>query len=125
MTSRIAIYCLASFAPAVGAAQTAAVPGAGRLSLEEAIRIAVENNRQLQSARLQVDKAETDVETARTRRLPAFDLEVTTSQLLTPVSDRLRALPDARGDRRRVGAPVVRHLRARRAQRWTTRGLGR
>ena len=86
MTSRIAIYCfLASFAPAVGAAQTAAVPGAGRLSLEEAIRIAVENNRQLQSARLQVDKAETDVETARTRRLPAFDLEVTTSQLLTPV----------------------------------------
>jgi outer membrane protein TolC len=86
MTSRLAIYCLlASFAPAVAAAQTAAVPGAGRLSLEEAIRIAIENNRQLQSARLQVDKAETDVETARTRRLPAFDLEVTTSQLLTPV----------------------------------------
>jgi outer membrane protein TolC len=86
MTSRIATYCfLASLTPAIVAAQTAAGSGNERMSLEAAIRMAIENNRQLQAARLEVDKADADVAAARTRRLPVFDAEVTASQLLTPV----------------------------------------
>ena len=86
MTSRIATYCfLASLTPAIAAGQPATGSGHERLSLEATIRIAIENNRQLQTARLEVDKAEANVASARTRRLPAFDLEVTASQLLMPV----------------------------------------
>jgi outer membrane protein TolC len=72
-------------APGVAAAQSAPPPISQRLSLETAIRLAQANNRQLQSARLQVLKADEQIEAARTRRLPVFDLEVQASQLLTPV----------------------------------------
>ena len=58
MTKRLVSWCLvASLLPGVAAAQTAPRPGE-RLSLEQAVRIAVEHNRQLGSARLQVAKAE-------------------------------------------------------------------
>lgn len=85
MNSRIATYCFVAFLiQAIATAQSAAASG-GRLTLETAVRMAVENNRQLQTARLQVEKAEEDLATARTRRLPSFETEVTASQLLTPV----------------------------------------
>jgi outer membrane protein len=70
--------------PAVVAAQPAA-PRAERLSLDAAVKLAIENNRGLESARLQVKKAEEDVEVARTKRLPVFELNTFASQLLTPV----------------------------------------
>jgi len=88
MTRRLVTACvIALLAPAGVAAQS---PGDGdttleQLSLERAVQIALENNRDLQSARLQVSKAEDDLGAARTRRLPAFDTEVNLSQLLTPV----------------------------------------
>jgi len=86
MTKRLVSWCLvASLIPALASAQTA--PRAGeRLSLEQAVRIAVEHNRQLGSARLQVAKAEDQIAIARTRRLPVFSTEATASQLLSPVS---------------------------------------
>jgi outer membrane protein TolC len=59
--------------------------GGERLSLETAVRLAVENNRQLQTARLQIESAEADLAATRTRRLPAFDVELMGSQLLMPV----------------------------------------
>jgi len=71
--------------PALAAAQPVSDASAERLSLDTAIRIAVENNRQLQSAVLQVRKADADVAAARTRRLPVFETELMASQLLTPV----------------------------------------
>ncbi len=82
----VAACVIALLAPTGVAAQSA---GAGdttleQLSLERAVQIALENNRNLQSARLQVSKAEDDLGAARTRRLPAFDTEVNLSQLLTP-----------------------------------------
>jgi outer membrane protein TolC len=71
--------------PGLAAAQTA--PRAGeRLSLEQAVRVAVDNNRQLVSARLQVAKAEEQIGIARTHRKPVFSVEVQASQLLSPVS---------------------------------------
>jgi outer membrane protein len=89
MTKHVCISCVVSclgalLAPAPVGAQTTRSAG-GRLTLDAAIRIAVENNRQVQSARLQVEKAQADVAAARTRRLPVFETEVTASQLMTPV----------------------------------------
>jgi len=87
MTSRITTCCvLASLMPALAAAQQASPSTGERLSLNTAIRLAVENNRQVRTALLQVEKADADVAVARTRRLPSFETEATGSQLLTPVS---------------------------------------
>ena len=86
MTTRILASCVLALGfPALAAAQPVSGDAAERLSLDTAIRIAVENNRQLQTALLQVDKAGADVAAARTRRLPVFETEVTASQLLSPV----------------------------------------
>jgi outer membrane protein len=86
MKKRIATCCLVlMLAPGVVAAQSAQSPMGERLSLDTALRLALANNRQLQSARLQVLKADEDIEVARSRRLPVFDIEVQASQLLTPV----------------------------------------
>ena len=78
-------WVLLTLFPAVVAAQTGGVLPAERLSLDGALELAVENNRQLQAARLEVDKAAENVAVARLRRLPVFETEVTSSQLLTPV----------------------------------------
>jgi outer membrane protein TolC len=64
----------------------AAVSAQERLSLDVAIRLAVANNRQLQASRLEVQKADADVASARTRRLPIFSTDVSASQLLSPVN---------------------------------------
>jgi outer membrane protein TolC len=70
--------------PAIAAAQSP-VTITERLSLDKAIRLALENNRQVQSASLQLQKANEDVEVARTHRLPVFDIQGQAAQLLTPV----------------------------------------
>jgi outer membrane protein len=86
MTKRLSTWCLlAALMPGVAAAQTTARPSE-RLSLEQAVQLAVENNRQLGSARLQIAKADDQVAIARTRRLPVFSTETQASQLLSPVS---------------------------------------
>lgn len=55
------------------------------LSLDEAIAIAVDQNRTLANATLAAENADHDVATARTRLLPSFKIETQASQLLTPV----------------------------------------
>jgi outer membrane protein TolC len=84
MTPRILIGLIILSATAQASAQSLTA-AAERLSLDAAVGLAVDNNRQLQTARLQIDKAEAEVATTRTRRLPAFDTEVNASQLLSPV----------------------------------------
>jgi outer membrane protein len=79
---RIAAHCLLAL---ILFTAVPAVAGAERLSLETAVRLAVEHNRQIQSARLQVQKSEDELAIARLRRLPVFDTEISASQLLTPV----------------------------------------
>ena len=85
MTMRITVPCVFALSlPAIAAGQP--VPdSAERLSLETAIRLATDDNRQLQTARLQIEKADADLAAARTRRLPVFETEATASQLLSPV----------------------------------------
>jgi len=67
------------------AAQTDGAP-AERLSLAAATQLAVEQNRSLAAAELQVEKAEADLAASRTRRLPSFETTLQASQLVTPVS---------------------------------------
>jgi outer membrane protein TolC len=69
-----------------GAAAQPAPAQGGTLSLDQAVRLAIENNPSLQSARLQVDKADDDLSIARTRRLPSFETQASASQLMTPVT---------------------------------------
>ena len=85
MNMRTAITCVVMLLIAANTSAQPRIPDGERLSLEAAIQMALENNRQLQTARLQIEKAEADVAAARTRRLPAFETEVSASQLLTPV----------------------------------------
>jgi outer membrane protein len=61
-------------------------PGDRRLTVDEAVRLAVANNRQIQVAALEVDKARADQAALRTRKRPAFQVNVVTSELLTPVN---------------------------------------
>jgi outer membrane protein len=77
--------------PALAAGQSHPDPApdravaAARLSLAEAIRLAVDHNRQIAAAQAEVDRAGADLAAARTRRLPSFETTVVASQLLTPV----------------------------------------
>lgn len=56
------------------------------LSLEQAIGIALAHNKSLANAALQVDKAANDLASAKTHRLPQFQVEAQASQLLQPVN---------------------------------------
>jgi outer membrane protein len=86
MTTHIAVSCVFALSiPTLAAGQPTSGATGERLSLAAAIQIAIENNRQIQTARLQVEKADADVAAARTRRLPLFATEVRASQLLSPV----------------------------------------
>ena len=84
MTTRIvaALLC-AALVPAAAAAQPAAQ--GEELTLKAALQLALANNRQVQSAKLQIEKAGEQLEVARVRRLPKFETEAQASQLLTPV----------------------------------------
>jgi len=83
---RALIACaVALLVPFAAEAQPGGAGRGERLTLEEAIRLALDNNRQLQSARLEIEKADTDIATARSHRLPVLETKVSASQLLTPV----------------------------------------
>ena len=83
MKRRIVAVLCAALVPAAAIAQPAAQ--GEELTLKAALQLALANNRQVQSAKLQIEKAEAELEVARIRRLPMFEIEATASQLLTPV----------------------------------------
>src|SRR5215475_15961518 len=56
------------------------------LSLDEAIRMAVTNNRSLMIANLEVDRTKWEIAETKTKRLPAFNASVLGSQLLNEIS---------------------------------------
>ena len=70
--------------PASAQAQTQ--EPAGVLTLDAAIAIAVDHNRQLKAAQLSVDNAVASVANARVGRFPSFDLSSTAAQSLTRMS---------------------------------------
>ncbi|HKB12932.1 MAG TPA: TolC family protein [Vicinamibacterales bacterium] len=72
------------------AAVTATAATAQTLSLDEAIALALEHNRTVANAAIEVDKADHSVADARARRLPSFTIESQASQLLRPVDITFR-----------------------------------
>jgi len=70
---------------AVLSGSAASAQSASQLSLDEAIALAVRNNRTIASAELQAQKADEDLQTSRSYRMPQFKLEGQASGLLRPV----------------------------------------
>jgi outer membrane protein len=66
-------------------ASTTAAQTPVQLTLDEALALAVQHNRSLASADMEAQKAEQDLETARSWRFPQFKLEAQASQLLQPI----------------------------------------
>ena len=62
------------------------VSAARLLSLEEAIHLAIANNRSLQIASLEVDKSKWQIAEFKTKRLPSFSTTVLGSELLNELS---------------------------------------
>ncbi len=54
------------------------------LTLDAAVQLAIANNRSLQIAHLEIDKTKWSIESAKTKRLPAFNTYAFGSGLLTP-----------------------------------------
>lgn len=97
MRTRLALFPLFAFCVAVGAwGQQPGPPEAVRdrtsevLTLDEAVRLALENNRGLRIALLEVGKAEDRVAAARTRRFPNSSLNLFGAQLLREVNFEFR-----------------------------------
>jgi outer membrane protein TolC len=67
------------------AAQESA-PASNLLTLEQALQLAIENNRSLKIANLEVDKSKWQVSEFKTKRLPAVSTSVLGSQLLTELA---------------------------------------
>ncbi len=65
--------------------QEAAIPAGAVLTLEQAVALALQNNRQVQNATLEAGKKTDQAAAARTYRLPAFNVYFLESYLLTPV----------------------------------------
>ena len=80
----IAIGCVLSWPPTPAWCETkpAAAPV---LTLQQAVNLAMESNRPLKSATLEVEKAENLTDAARTRRFPALNVLGVSGQLLSPL----------------------------------------
>ena len=72
--------------PALLCGQEQSEPAGNVLTLDQAIALALRNNRLVSNAALDVEKSRIDLSIMRTRRLPIFDMSLYASQLLTPVS---------------------------------------
>lgn len=55
------------------------------LSLEDALSLALKGNRNIASARLEIDKSDNEIAISRTYRLPSFSLDVYEGQLFAPI----------------------------------------
>lgn len=63
-------------------------PSGETLTLEQAVALALRDNRQVRNAALEVEKSADQLAAARTRRLPEFKFSVLGTQLLTPIDFR-------------------------------------
>jgi len=72
-------------------AQEPEMPSVAVLGLDRAVAMALDSNRQLKIATLDVERAQQRVAEARTRRLPAFSTYVLASQLITSLDFTVRA----------------------------------
>jgi outer membrane protein TolC len=78
MTIQASLCCLALLTPAAVRAE--------ELTLEQAVALAVRNNRPVTNARLEVEKFDHQIEVARTYRLPSSKLDIFEGEFLGPVN---------------------------------------
>jgi outer membrane protein len=74
--------------PAAARCQEGPAPPGEVLTLDQAIRLALQNNRQVQIAALEVRKNEHEEAAQRTHRFPSLNLSALATQLLSPVNFR-------------------------------------
>ena len=91
-TSTLAVlFALVLAAPFVASGQQLDSGSGGTLTIEQAVSIALENNRQVKIKALSVGKAEDQLAAARTSRLPKFNAYTLASQQL--VNEPTQAVP--------------------------------
>jgi outer membrane protein TolC len=83
-----ALLILLGCASLAQAQQTDAAPPAEALTLEQAINLALEGNRPMRNARLDVENFDDRIAELRTKRLPSFKVTTLISQPLTPFDIR-------------------------------------
>lgn len=64
--------------------QEKGLPSAPLLTLDQAVKLALDHNRQILNARLEVEKSARQIEASRRHFFPAIDFKLTESYLLTP-----------------------------------------
>jgi outer membrane protein len=65
--------------------QSGSAPTGELLTLDRAVTLALQNNRQVNNAALEVGKSEDGIAAFKTKRLPALKLDVTEAEPLTPI----------------------------------------
>lgn len=103
-------------------AARAAEPAPPLLSLQEALSIAVENNRIVKSAALDVSKAEEKTAQAKSYRWPSLSLDIVESRLLTSIDFRFEK--GAFGDFPGIGPVPAEDTKIGTPKGWTTLGIG-
>jgi len=83
---QVALLGLAGFVSCTARAEVVIVAPERVLTLDQALDIALQRNRSLENADMEVDKAADSVKAARTRQLPRLDLNLSESYNLTPQS---------------------------------------
>ncbi len=83
---RICVLGVLLVYPALLCGQQPGAPAGNVLTLDQAVALALRNNRLVSNAELGVEKSRNELSIMRTRRLPIFDVSLFASQLLTPVS---------------------------------------
>jgi outer membrane protein len=83
----LAVLCMV-MVPGAARSQEAPAPSEPVLTLDEAIQLAVQNNRQVRIANLEVQKDEHAEAVQRTHLFPSLSASVLATQLLSPVSFR-------------------------------------
>jgi len=81
----VAIGLLVSLPTSAWCKETKAPTAAPVLTLEQAVDLAMHNNRPLKTATLEVEKSKDTTDAARTRRFPALNLLGVSGQLLSPL----------------------------------------
>jgi outer membrane protein TolC len=71
--------------PGLAWSQQSAAPDVEELSLEQAVALALKENRQVKIASLELDKFSDRLAVARTRRLPHFEFSLMATQLINPI----------------------------------------
>ncbi len=86
MARAVGVLVLCLCFPLLLLAQQPAPAAAEVLTLEQAVTLALANNRPIRISALEVEKLDENISAFRTHRLPAFSVSVLASSLLTPLS---------------------------------------